>query len=316
MTDLSPSGRFRIPTAEPAGRWWWSDGLFAIHGMSAGEVVPTQRVFLSHVHPDDLSTVLSVLGHAFAAPDSVEPHSCEYRLRDLQGAERVVVLAVSSDDATSGVISGSVVDVTQQRHRVVAESVNDQLSLALEAHAAIDQAKGILMVALGMDSAEAFSLLRSCSQRLNIRIRALAERLVNVAAAADADALEQGHLIDILVSLLRGDHSDPLKTISADGFAVTAERAGSAPVLRVTGRMDVSHAIRLGVAIRLVQLDAGACRVVVDLRGVEVTDAPALAALAEAARSSADTCSRVVVLGGDAVTDAERPDPSRHRSHA
>jgi AmiR/NasT family two-component response regulator len=51
------------------------------------------------------------------------------------------------------------------------------LSLAISARDVIGQAKGILMERHGMDADAAFDTLSRASQRLNIKLRDLAERL-------------------------------------------------------------------------------------------------------------------------------------------
>src|SRR5262245_4801797 len=52
-------GRFRFPT--DGGRWWWSDGMFEIHGMSPGEVVPTLEVVLHHALPQHRAALATAL---------------------------------------------------------------------------------------------------------------------------------------------------------------------------------------------------------------------------------------------------------------
>src|SRR3954452_5419044 len=167
------AGRFQFTPA--AGRWWWSDELFRIHGMEPGEVVPTTDLFLSHVHPADRSTV----AHALEVEAGPEASSCEYRLVDLSGTERHVTLAVAGsrpEQPTS--TSGFVVDSTRLREEAIASRVNDQLTTALESHAVIDQAKGVLMLTYGVDSDAAFAMMRTSSQQHNVRLRTLASHIV------------------------------------------------------------------------------------------------------------------------------------------
>lgn len=54
----------------------------------------------------------------------------------------------------------------------------DQLRSALESRAVIDQAKGILMAARGLSPDQAFAILVEQSQRENLKVRELAQRLV------------------------------------------------------------------------------------------------------------------------------------------
>jgi GAF domain-containing protein len=59
----------------------------------------------------------------------------------------------------------------------------DNLETALTSRAVIEQAKGILMGRQGVDADEAFDLLRRASQRENVKLRDIAQRLVDVTAA-------------------------------------------------------------------------------------------------------------------------------------
>jgi transcriptional regulator with GAF, ATPase, and Fis domain len=55
----------------------------------------------------------------------------------------------------------------------------DNLQMALEARAIIEQAKGILHAKLAISPNEAFELLRRCSQNTNQKVRVVAARLVH-----------------------------------------------------------------------------------------------------------------------------------------
>ena len=54
----------------------------------------------------------------------------------------------------------------------------DNLQVALEARAIIEQAKGVLHAKLAVSPDEAFELLRKCSQKTNQKVRVVAARLV------------------------------------------------------------------------------------------------------------------------------------------
>jgi hypothetical protein len=74
-----------------------------------------------------------------------------------------------------------------------------------EHRALIEQAKGMLMFVYGIDSDAAFDVLRTQSQRHNVKLRLLAEQIVN-------DLLE--------LSASRG----PARRIAFDGLFLTAHR--------------------------------------------------------------------------------------------
>ena len=57
---------------------------------------------------------------------------------------------------------------------------------------AIEQAKGILMAQTGCSPDEAFDMLRRASQRSNVPVRQLAERIVEKTSAAAADGSPPG----------------------------------------------------------------------------------------------------------------------------
>jgi GAF domain-containing protein len=55
----------------------------------------------------------------------------------------------------------------------------EQMQEAMRSRAVIEQAKGILMAERGCDEATAFDLLRAASQRQNVKLRDVAQRLVD-----------------------------------------------------------------------------------------------------------------------------------------
>jgi AmiR/NasT family two-component response regulator len=63
------------------------------------------------------------------------------------------------------------------------ETVVSQLQTALESRATIDQAKGIVMARYGCDADEAFRILARLSSNANVKLREIAQRLVEEAAA-------------------------------------------------------------------------------------------------------------------------------------
>jgi GAF domain-containing protein len=69
------------------------------------------------------------------------------------------------------------------RRYLQARQLTEQLREALSSRSTIEQAKGILMAARGIDAAAAFELLIEQSQRDNIKVRDLANRLVSTIVA-------------------------------------------------------------------------------------------------------------------------------------
>jgi GAF domain-containing protein len=75
---------------------------------------------------------------------------------------------------------------TWQRY-LATRTLTEQLRTALESRPIIDQAKGIIMVLHGFDADQAFASLVEQSQRHNIKLRDVAERMVTEALAARRD---------------------------------------------------------------------------------------------------------------------------------
>ena len=53
-----PSGTFKVHV--PSGKMEWSEGMYGIHGLKQGEVVPTFELFMAHKHPLDREAVLAL----------------------------------------------------------------------------------------------------------------------------------------------------------------------------------------------------------------------------------------------------------------
>ena len=283
-------GHFR--SAPAGGRWWWSDEMYVIHGMEPGEVVPTRDLFLSHAHPEDRPAVDAALD---ACGEGASARSCEYRLLDLAGAEHRVMLAAAGESAPT--VTGFVVDATSTYDALVAEQVNAQLSRALESHAAIDQAKGVLMLTYGVDSDEAFGMLRSTSQQRNVRLRTLAERVVN-AVDRGLDPQAREHVDARLASAFVQEAANDV-VAEKTPLSVRMEVLSGVPTLRVCGRVDLSNRDDLAAAISaLVMRSRGGGTVEIDLRDVDRLSSAAADVLAAAIRRSAAEGVTLRIIGG------------------
>ncbi|GEK19577.1 ANTAR domain-containing protein [Cellulomonas xylanilytica] len=287
MTATSTDvGRFR--SGADGDRWWWSDHMFLIHGMQPGEVVPTRELLLSHVHPEGRSVVAGTLDGCRDDPD---PRACEYRLVSMSGAVRHVVMAIAGG---GGDVTGFLVDVTGARDTLLAERVNSELALALESHATIDQAKGILMLTYGVDEDAAFGVLKQSSQRHNTRLRELAERVVQVAAGGI-----EATTSELLDETLCGTTASPVPTARRRRLDLHTERSADASVLRVAGSVDLSNKDELADAISramLAAVDLG--HVTVDLRGVGRVGPVVADVLAAALRRSVAHGLTLTIVGG------------------
>ena len=181
------AGRFRGDLA--TDQWWWSPELFALHGIPAGSVQPTVGLLLSHVHTADRPTVREALRVAGTAGI---PVTREYRTLRLDGQQRTALLVCEPQtDPTGSVValSGLVVDVTESRAAAPAsdqvqrlETEVEQLRSAMASRAAIEQAKGILMLLMGCGDQVAFDLLAHISSHTHRKVRDVAVSIIESAS--------------------------------------------------------------------------------------------------------------------------------------
>lgn len=158
-------------------RWEWSPEVEKMHGYPPGSVSPTTRLVLSHKHPDDYRHVADTLDEIRRTRRAF---SSRHRIQDVQGRVHHVVVVgdqLYGDDGAVIGTHGFYVDVTPSERERQQEMTAAVAEIA-ENRAAIDQAKGMLMMAYGIDEQTAFELLRWRSQQTNMKLRALAEQLV------------------------------------------------------------------------------------------------------------------------------------------
>ncbi|KAA9158431.1 ANTAR domain-containing protein [Amycolatopsis acidicola] len=165
-----------------AGTWSWSPEIYRMYGYRPGAVSPGPELFAEHGHPGDRPQLSEVFERARRTG---EPFSAQQRIAAADGVTRAVVVvgAVDQDEAGLAKIHGYYVDLTSARLRE-AEQLSELageaagLQRAMASRAGIEQAKGMIMLGYGCDSATAFELLTSASQRGNVKLRELAEGLV------------------------------------------------------------------------------------------------------------------------------------------
>jgi len=170
-------------------RWEWSPEVARIHGYEPGVVVPTTQLVLSHKHPDDYEQVAATL------QDIRRTHkafSTRHRIITKDGATReVVVIGERMHDNAGRVVGtqGFYIDVTPP-DEIQAAIITEAVAEIAENRAAIEQAKGVLMLVYRIRPDAAFDLLKWRSQETNVKLRVLAEQLI-----ADVRALEYGETI-------------------------------------------------------------------------------------------------------------------------
>jgi hypothetical protein len=160
-----------------SGTWSWSSEIYLMYGYRPGAVAPSLDVLGKHGHPKDSPQLVEVFERARRTG---EPFSCQQRIAAADDSTRAVVVV---GDVDQGVIHGYYVDLTSARLREavqLSELAGEAAGLqrAMASRATIEQAKGMIMFAYGCDSATAFEMLIGTSQRANIKLRELSERLV------------------------------------------------------------------------------------------------------------------------------------------
>jgi hypothetical protein len=183
-TDTQVAGRYRYDRS--SGDWWWSPEMFTVHGLPPHAAVPCTELLLQQLHPDDRTRVLEAITTACSVG---RPFSLETRVRR-GDAERAVVLMGEPDlDPAGGVrgVEGLCVDITDGRP-AMADQVRalqtevTQMRAAMASRAAIEQAKGILMLLTCCGDQVAFDLLAHISSHTHRKVRDVAVSITESAA--------------------------------------------------------------------------------------------------------------------------------------
>ena len=181
------AGRFRGDLATE--QWWWSPELFALHGIPAGSVEPTVGLLLSHIHTADRPVIGAALSAAGTAGTAF---AREYRVLRMDGQQRTALLVCEPEISPAGTVTalvGLVVDLTASRatpsveeHIRHLETEVEQLRSAMASRAAIEQAKGILMLLMCCGDQVAFDLLAHISSHTHRKVREVAVSIIESAS--------------------------------------------------------------------------------------------------------------------------------------
>lgn len=179
-------GRFAYDVTSQT--WKWDDEVFRIHGMEPGQIEPTTDYVLGCKHPEDRDRVAQALSRAATTG---EPFSVCYRLTAADGVERRVVLVCEGGmcDATTDIpatrLDGYYIDLTDDFAQAASEEARNAVAASAQHRATIEQAKGSLMLAYGLDADQAFAMLRWWSRNKNVKVRDIAEHLIDVSSAGE-----------------------------------------------------------------------------------------------------------------------------------
>jgi hypothetical protein len=177
-------------------RWEWSEQVQRMHGYEPGTVTPTTELVLAHKHPEDRREVAKTIDEMLR---SHRPFSTRHRILDTSGVvHQVVVVGDQLTDDQGAVIGthGYYVDIRPSSDRAREDLISERVAEITEHRAIIEQAKGMLMLIYGLDDDAAFDLLRWRSQSSNVKLRRLAERIVEDFRAVRDDGITSRSAFD------------------------------------------------------------------------------------------------------------------------
>jgi hypothetical protein len=190
-------------------RWEWSEQVQRMHGYEPGTVTPTTELVLAHKHPEDRREVAKTIDEMLR---SHRPFSTRHRILDTGSVvHQVVVVGDRITDDQGAVIGthGYYVDITPSSDRAREDLISERVAEITEHRAVIEQAKGMLMLIYGLDDDAAFDLLRWRSQSSNVKLRRLAEKIVDDFRAVRDDGITSRSAFDhALLTFDGGDGGD------------------------------------------------------------------------------------------------------------
>jgi hypothetical protein len=202
-------GWFRFYFADQ--RWEWSDQVQRMHGYEPGSVTPTTDLVLAHKHPDDRGQVAATIDQIL---NTHEAFSTRHRIIDTAGNVRhIIVVGDQLFDDEGDVIGthGFYVDASPERAQE--DLVTARLAEIKENRASIEQAKGMLMLVYRIKDDAAFNLLKWLSQEANVKLRLLAEQVVEdfLGAGLPLNSQEFDHLLLTAHQRIRRGNGRPVK---------------------------------------------------------------------------------------------------------
>src|ERR1700733_11561145 len=170
-------------------RWEWSEQVQRMHGYEPGTVTPTTEVVLAHKHPAERREGATTIDEMLLARRAF---STRHRIVDTRGVvHQVVVVGDLLTDGQDVVVGthGYYVDITPSSDRAREDLISERVAEITQHRAVIEQAKGMLMLVYGLDDEAAFDLLRWRSQSGNVKLRRVAEKIIENFRDARDDAI-------------------------------------------------------------------------------------------------------------------------------
>ncbi|MFD3430122.1 PAS and ANTAR domain-containing protein [Nocardia fluminea] len=203
--DSLTVGRFCFRFA--TGQWEWSDEVARMHGYQPG-TVPTTEMLLAHKHPDDRDRVAAMI----TSVEDSGAFSSHHRIIDTHGRVRDVLVVSEPLTEVDGTVIGTegyYIDLSDTAAGYRREALDSTLPGLLEARVVIEQAKGALMLAYSVSADQAFRVLQWRSQETNVKLRAIAERLVSALPTVAGDEVRLRTRLDhVLLTAHEGAQID------------------------------------------------------------------------------------------------------------
>lgn len=201
-------GWFRFSFTEL--RWEWSEQVQRMHGYEPGVLArPTLEQVLAHKHPDDRDRIAAGIDEMMC---SRQGFSTRHRIIDTRGAVHHVIVAgdrFHDDDGEVVGVHGFYIDITPEVEENQEQFITAKVAAIAERRAAIEQAKGMLMLVYRISEAAAFDLLKWLSQENNVKLQLLARQIAKDFADVDDAPLSSRTTFDqlLLTAHLRIDRA-------------------------------------------------------------------------------------------------------------
>jgi PAS domain S-box-containing protein len=222
-----------------------SADAFALLGYRPGDAASSLELLTRHIAPADRASWSAAIAQAATGRQS----AAWLRLEDTRGRERTVVLNAVP---TAQVVHGTFVELTKVLRAEQERRTGEALAAVTVSRGEIEQAKGIIMVTLDVSADQAFELLRWQSVNTNVKVRAVAARVIEELADPTDDRRSPRQRLAALLHAARGGPSlvRPVPDASRRDRhdAVAGARAADLPDLLLRAVAGSAQSISIGDA--------------------------------------------------------------------